>query len=898
MDEGTTSANGNGHNAAEEDLRSLQELRQLESDILLTRAQFARQVGIAFGGKRDYYEVFGYDRDLTARQFRETYARGGIAKRIVEAYPKATWRRRTGGFGVEIYEDEDPETETAFEAAFADLNKRVKIWKYLERADVLAGLSTYSVLLIGAPGDLESELPKARKPEDLLYLSPYWGGGGPQSSMQASTTAADVDATIWSYDEDPQSPRFGEPLFYQLKRTNLNLPGQMTRVHWTRCIHVAEGCLDDNVFGIPTLENVWNLLQDLLKTTGGGSEAFWLRANQGFHADIDKDMKLDADKTLDKLREDMERYQHNMTRWIRTRGVSVDVLGSDVANFGPPADAILKQIAGSKGIPLRILTGSEQGQLASGQDAENWNSQVQDRCMSHAEPNIVRPLIDRLIEYGYLPEPQEPYQVAWPVEEEMTEPQKADLGVKLAQTNATNGDLVFTDAEIREKTFGMKPLTDEQRKEVADRKAEEAKQALKQQQEMMKAQQPPAPKEPAPAIQARAASASELEPLIDTLASAIEHRDFATVYEIVRAAGSASSGNYGHEGRPGQVGGSSSGGFDPESPSLQSFRNIGIATPQQREKLNRAYIAIDRMLHDPDIGAELWSRLSQMTPAGLRQELADIAAGNQSDQILGGKGGSVHTTRAEKEIYVQPPSSKNQLQLPAPRAAAKNVDDVLQEIAKLATDPVVGPSVLAMLQAALQYGSWKEFVKSLRHLGDVEGHPFHGNQYTSGAGGGTSDEGSTGRSSGPTLSGDADAVRAAHQLMVDLPVGVRKDMQGTTMHVFNSENEAATHINDYLQEHYGMTLEKTAKALVDRGRNEVITTTDATLLHTQVARSMTERIQSPEWDKAARSVGLSHEDAMIQSILEIAKVTGNPVALGLHMSHEMIHTLKKWKWFK
>lgn len=512
MSEEPTNGNGQAHDVGMQP--DAVQLRALETDILLARAQFARQVGIAFGDKRDYYVVLGYDRDLSARQFRETYQRGGIAKRIVEAYPKATWRG-----GVELFEDEDPENETEFEKAFKELDKRLHVWSTLERADILAGLSTYSVILLGAPGGLDTPLPRATG-KGLLYLQPYFGGGGPGSSTYRSMST-DVDATIAEFDKDSQSERFGEPLFYSLKKSNLQLPTEWRKVHWSRVIHVAEGCLDDNVYGIPTLENVWNLLQDLMKVTGGGAEAFWLRANQGLFVNLDKDMQLnEPGATLDKLKEDLEKYQHGLTRMMRGRGVEVTTLGSDVANFGPSADAILKQIAGSRGMPMRFLLGSEMGELASSQDAENWNSQVQDRRTNYAEPSIARRLFDRLIEYGYLPTPAQ-YQVGWPVEEEMTEPEKADLAVKMATANSTMGEPLFTEAEIREKTYDMKPLTDEQRAEIDERAQEKAAATLEQQQELMKTKASLVPQDDDEEEFPRAASAGD-EEIVRVLAAAIE----------------------------------------------------------------------------------------------------------------------------------------------------------------------------------------------------------------------------------------------------------------------------------------------------------------------------------------------------------------------------------------
>src|SRR5205823_11932444 len=129
------------------------------------------------------------------------------AKAVVEAYPNATWRG-----GVEVYEDEDPEKDTAFEQAWKEIEQRLGVWSVLQAVDILAGLSTYAVLLIGAAGepDLTKELPRNG---ELLFLKPYSGGGGPggRSRAQAQAQAFDASVSIQHFELDPQSPRFGEP---------------------------------------------------------------------------------------------------------------------------------------------------------------------------------------------------------------------------------------------------------------------------------------------------------------------------------------------------------------------------------------------------------------------------------------------------------------------------------------------------------------------------------------------------------------------------------------------------------------------------------------------------------------------------------------------------------------
>jgi hypothetical protein len=281
-------------------------------------------------------------------------------------------------------------------------------------------------------------------------------------------------------------------------------------------VHIAEGCLDNDVYGVPSLESVWNLLIDLRKVTGGGAEAFFLRANQGLQLDVDKDMQM-TEPEKQALRDQAEEYQHQIRRMLRTRGVKATPLGSDVANFASPVDAIVKQIAGTKGIPVRILTGSEMGELASSQDADNWQTQVQDRRTGYAGPMIVRRLVDRLIEFGYLTQPKE-YEVGWPVEEDLDEPEKAQLAVTLANANKTYGSLLFTDDFIRDKTFDLPPLTDEERQADSDRAAERMKQA----QEAMAATARPQPGQPQDDNVDALPRAAEDRELLRVLAEAIK----------------------------------------------------------------------------------------------------------------------------------------------------------------------------------------------------------------------------------------------------------------------------------------------------------------------------------------------------------------------------------------
>lgn len=436
-----------------------QRVRELRTatNTLVERLQWMRQAGITFHGARDLYEVLGYSRQLTGRMYRDRYARGGIAGRVVEALPHATWRG-----DLQIVETADAGTpSTPFEKAWAGLELRLQLKAVLQRVDILSMLGSYAVLFLGAPGSpsdaLTVQSPVA--PDNLWYATPFSGGGGPGMGVGAARQTGDIDAdaTITAFEQDPKSPRFGQPLTYALRRLDIQAPELRLPIHWSRILHVAEGILDNEVYGQPALERCWNLLDDLDKVTGGGAEAFWLRANQGMHLDVDPTMTIEEPERK-RLKEHAQDYKHELTRMLVTRGVDAKVLGSDVANFGPPSDAILKQIAGSKSIPLRILTGSEMGELASSQDRDNWKDQVNGRQTGYAGPYIVRPLIDRLVAYGFLPSPSGGplvYIVRWPHIQTLTEAEKFAGAQAWANINKAAGVTVFTADEIRDKWYSM-----------------------------------------------------------------------------------------------------------------------------------------------------------------------------------------------------------------------------------------------------------------------------------------------------------------------------------------------------------------------------------------------------------------------------------------------------------
>jgi hypothetical protein len=137
-------------------------------------------------------------------------------------------------------------------------------------------------------------------------------------------------------------------------------------------------------------------------------------------------------------------------------------------------------IAGTLGIPQRILFGSERGNQASSQDEVNWANKNIKRQTDYAEPVVVRAFIDRCISTLVLPKPREGddgYTVEW--EPLLTE----DQGEK-AQTASTYATAINTYAsgqasyvvptqEFREYFLGLDPESPYETDEVIDARESE-----------------------------------------------------------------------------------------------------------------------------------------------------------------------------------------------------------------------------------------------------------------------------------------------------------------------------------------------------------------------------------------------------------------------------------------
>ena len=362
---------------------------------LVNRAVLASQLGLqSYGGERDLYQALGYKTTITYNDYLARFYRQDIAKAVINRPVKATWQG-----ALELVESNISE-ETEFEKQWRKLNRKLGLKTKLSRLDKLTGIGRYGVLLLGL-SDVKRiedfEKPVVKGKNTLVYVRPF----------------GESSALIGTYETDTKNPRYGLPLIYNIEVGDVGTKSsKVVKVHYSRLIHVTDDPMESEIYGTPRLEAIFNRLMDIEKIAGGDAEMFWRGARPGYHGKLDPEYQL-TDETKEDLKDQIDEYEHNLRRFLINEGVDLEALAQQIADPSTHMQTQLQLISADTGIPLRILTGSERGELASSEDRSEWLSYVQTRREEQAEPCILRPFVDKLIEYGVLPTPKDDYSVKW-----------------------------------------------------------------------------------------------------------------------------------------------------------------------------------------------------------------------------------------------------------------------------------------------------------------------------------------------------------------------------------------------------------------------------------------------------------------------------------------------------
>ena len=418
--------------------------RKLVENAMTMRYELLRQLSGTQPG-RDIDKECGYPTTITVKECRELYDREGIAKRVVHIYADESWKKDP-----EVYETED-DAETEFEKAWKKLVKKHNIFSMLRRADALSGIGTFGIILLGLDdGSKDLATPVPGCDDNKGVINPT----AKKTKLLYMRTFDESCVNIAEYESNPFNCRFGMPKMYSVmfsvsddsaNKTQPSPNQKETQVHWSRVIHIADNLETSNIFGTPRLKDVFNRCYDLRKVLSSSGEMFWKGGFPGIAFETNPAMEQAGEIDVDSLRDEFEKYQNGLQRYLALVGVQAKSLAVQVADPTAHFTTHVKAICISKGIPWRIFAGSEEARLASDQDTTAWNERLKDRQTKHLAPAVIAPFAERLCLCGVLPMPKlegddatvcESLIVTWPDLHTPSNADKANVAKVMAEAMA------------------------------------------------------------------------------------------------------------------------------------------------------------------------------------------------------------------------------------------------------------------------------------------------------------------------------------------------------------------------------------------------------------------------------------------------------------------------------
>lgn len=364
--------------------------------------------------RRDIDDECGYPKSINTDQYRLLYDREGIATRVVEIFPQESWSDDPM-----IIENEDI-SNTVFEEEWIRIERKKNLYSYMMKVDEISGIGRFGIILLGI-----NDGKKLNEPVEGINEMGEKVGNSAYELIYLRAFDESV-LKIVSCENNTTNPRYGKPTMYSVTfeestasskngsaSGTVKETGKEVMVHWTRCIHIADNRKSSEVYGVPRMQTLFNRLYDLRKIMGGSGEMFWKGGFPGYSFEMDPNAKVPTDDENTAITEQITSYANGLQRYLRLQGITVNSLQPQVADPKTHVEVQLEIISIAMGIPKRVFMGSEQAKLASEQDIENWNKRVKRRQNKYLSPYVVRPLIDRLITFGALPEIED-YQIVWP----------------------------------------------------------------------------------------------------------------------------------------------------------------------------------------------------------------------------------------------------------------------------------------------------------------------------------------------------------------------------------------------------------------------------------------------------------------------------------------------------
>ena len=412
----------------------------------------ARRISAMFPGyfqnaKHDHNKDFGYPDHVDFDAAYQRYLRNGIAFAGIEQTILKTWQDNP-----ELWENKDAK-ETYGESEIRQKFDDLRLWQKLAEADRRSMVGGYSGLILRYADDKRFLEPVDTVPgglDGLVDVIPAWAG----------------QLTVSSWDTDEMSPTYGEPTMFGFNESAVGDNSDRQAKNRSFELHpdrVLVWSKDGTVHNHSILEPGFNNLIDMEKISGAGGEGFWKNAKSApimetdadvSIADMAKGMGVGVDEMADKMNEQVEDFNKGFDAMLMLQGMKAKTLGVTLPQPEEFFNVALQGFAASIGIPLKVLVGSQSGERASTEDADEWSRTNMARRTNTARPTIMA-LVKKLETVRVLPE--QDWYIYWSDLTEASMGLKIDRADKMAAINQKLLDEVYTIDEIRE-TTGHGPI--------------------------------------------------------------------------------------------------------------------------------------------------------------------------------------------------------------------------------------------------------------------------------------------------------------------------------------------------------------------------------------------------------------------------------------------------------
>jgi hypothetical protein len=328
----------------------------------------------------------------------------------------------------ELSEKPDPKFNEAVQGVLEALDAKA-VFTQMAVFERVFGWAIIALTYVDYGADISRPVESPRQIRDLI----------PYSTLNFAVQSSDED-------KDPESPRFGLPVLYTVRRGSR---GTQTKLHYTRVIHFATRLLEHPYKGMSALEPIYDPLTVLRNMIWGMGQTL-VRYGSGF-----PDITVEGAKAgdLDKLEASQQfRSLQARTYFVHSDKSTLEFKGaaSRALNPEPYYMAIMENISAGCGIPLALLRGVNAGQLTGSEVNERQYFKLVSDAQSRYERGI-RELIDKLIECGQIRfkwNVNRGYRIHWLGGFEMNEKDKADVELRLAQARSWATDWKTVD-ELR-----------------------------------------------------------------------------------------------------------------------------------------------------------------------------------------------------------------------------------------------------------------------------------------------------------------------------------------------------------------------------------------------------------------------------------------------------------------